>query len=259
MKIHLISDLHGEYANYKHPAPSAADIVVALGDIHTKKRTIPYLQTLFPNHPVIFVPGNHDYYGGQTSNYQADWKEQAEKTNGHITLLIKGHSTTIQNITFIGATLWSNLDLFGRGHYIDNQAAAEDRQYASVRDFKKIRTGPPNVFHKFTGRDYLSLHNEDLRGIHQSLQKAFGKKVLLTHHLPSAAIYNQYTSHHPHLDHYDASNLDELVQQFDAALHGHVHTTLNYQIGNTPTWVNAYGGDNEDQNPKFSPNLLIDI
>ena len=42
----------------------SADIVVLAGDIHVGVHGIEWARRRFPLTPVVYVPGNHEYYGG---------------------------------------------------------------------------------------------------------------------------------------------------------------------------------------------------
>ena len=62
MKIQIYSDLHLEFARFD-PAPSDADVVILAGDIDIKSRGVSWANDTFQC-PVIYVCGNHEYYGG---------------------------------------------------------------------------------------------------------------------------------------------------------------------------------------------------
>lgn len=62
MKLQIYSDLHLEFARFD-PAPSDADVVILAGDIDIKSRGVKWASEVFQC-PVIYVCGNHEYYGG---------------------------------------------------------------------------------------------------------------------------------------------------------------------------------------------------
>ena len=66
MKIQIASDLHLEhlewrFQNYRGVEPTDADVLVLAGDIANGARALELFQD-WPC-PVIYVPGNHEYYG----------------------------------------------------------------------------------------------------------------------------------------------------------------------------------------------------
>ncbi len=62
MKIRILSDLHLEFQDWV-PPKSDVDIVVLAGDIHVGDHGIDWAPRSFPPTPVIYVPGNHEFYG----------------------------------------------------------------------------------------------------------------------------------------------------------------------------------------------------
>jgi predicted phosphodiesterase len=62
MKIRLLSDLHLEFQDWV-PPKSDADVIVLAGDIHPGVRGVEWARRSFPMSPVVYVPGNHEFYG----------------------------------------------------------------------------------------------------------------------------------------------------------------------------------------------------
>ena len=61
MKLHILSDLHTEFASFSAP-DTGADVVILAGDIGVGLDGIQWAASQFPKVPVIYVPGNHEYY-----------------------------------------------------------------------------------------------------------------------------------------------------------------------------------------------------
>ncbi len=62
MRIHLLSDLHNEFDLFE-PEVRDADVVILAGDINVKTRGVEWAKNTFTC-PVLYVPGNHEFYGG---------------------------------------------------------------------------------------------------------------------------------------------------------------------------------------------------
>jgi hypothetical protein len=62
MKVRILSDLHLEFQDWKPPKVDA-DVVVLAGDIHVGARGVDWARRSFPLSPVVYVPGNHEFYG----------------------------------------------------------------------------------------------------------------------------------------------------------------------------------------------------
>ena len=65
MKLHVLSDLHAQFTEYKPnvEAVDAADVIVLAGDFHQGAKVITWARTNFPDRPIIYVAGNHEFYG----------------------------------------------------------------------------------------------------------------------------------------------------------------------------------------------------
>lgn len=62
MKLQIYSDLHTEFSRFD-PAPRDADVLILAGDIDLKSRGVKWANETFQC-PVIYVCGDHEYYGG---------------------------------------------------------------------------------------------------------------------------------------------------------------------------------------------------
>src|SRR5687767_2988927 len=109
MRIHILSDLHLEFASFQ-PSNVDADVVVLAGDIHTGKNGIKWIFKAFPNHPVIYILGNHEFYGQKIPKLTSEIKEAARGTNVHV---LENDRFEIGDFVFLGATLWSDFQLNG--------------------------------------------------------------------------------------------------------------------------------------------------
>lgn len=62
MKLQILSDLHLELSKFE-PFATDADIIVLAGDIALEDNGIIWARAVFPNKEIIYVPGNHEFYG----------------------------------------------------------------------------------------------------------------------------------------------------------------------------------------------------
>jgi predicted phosphodiesterase len=62
MKLHILSDLHVEFESFNPPETEAAVVILA-GDIHVGKKGIDWAKASFSDKYVLYVLGNHEYYG----------------------------------------------------------------------------------------------------------------------------------------------------------------------------------------------------
>ncbi len=61
MKLHILNDLHIEFEDFDPPVTDA-DVVVLAGDIGVGMEGLRWVAARFPDRPVIYVPGNHEFY-----------------------------------------------------------------------------------------------------------------------------------------------------------------------------------------------------
>jgi len=86
------------------------------------------------------------------------------------------------------------------------------------------------------------------------------KNVVVTHHLPSAkSSDSRYRDSSLNPAYY--SHLDEWIEERDIALwvHGHTHVSNDYMIGDTRVVCNPRGYYMHDENPNFSPSLVVEV
>jgi predicted phosphodiesterase len=62
MKLHILSDLHTEFADFV-PPETDADTIILAGDIGVGVEGVRWAARYYPDRPVIYVPGNHEFYG----------------------------------------------------------------------------------------------------------------------------------------------------------------------------------------------------
>jgi 3',5'-cyclic AMP phosphodiesterase CpdA len=78
MKLRVLSDLHLEFLDWTPPAVEA-DVVVLAGDIHGGVRGVEWARRQFPDTPVIYVPGNHEFYGGRLQDVLTALRKEARR------------------------------------------------------------------------------------------------------------------------------------------------------------------------------------
>ena len=248
MKIQLLSDLHIEFDEFVLEA-NDADVVVLAGDIHTRDQGLLWALQHIPNKPVLYILGNHEFYGKAYPKLISSLKKIARGTNIQI---LEQDTVTIAGINFIGCTLWTDFELFG-----DPRLAGYECQQI-MNDFRKIILSPK--YSKLRSLDVASIHRQSLNWIKTELKRHQGTtNVVITHHAPSPASL-------PDANQADISNaayvsrLDPVVEKFapNYWLHGHLHNSSNYKIGSCNVVCNPRGYPGE-RNPQFVESLIIDI
>ena len=201
---------------------------------------------------IIYVPGNHDYYQSlfQWENHKADIEAHAVG----VTFLVR-KSIIIQNVNFIGATLWTDFNL----NRNVKKAIAECKD--QFNDFISISYIERGGIVDFTPKHIIREHRKDLKFIESSLHCKPDNMptVVVTHHLPSRrSIDPKYINDETNPAF--ASNLDWLIKKYqpDVWVHGHTHKACDYKIGKTRVICNPVGYDFE-YNTGYNPNLVIEL
>ncbi|GIX22082.1 MAG: serine/threonine protein phosphatase [Gammaproteobacteria bacterium] len=223
MRLLVFSDLHLEFGPIELP-PLDCDVVVAAGDIDVGTRAVPFLDAL--GKPVIYVAGNHEYWGGELSASVAALRAACRGTRVHF---LERNQVTIGGVTFYGCTLWTD---FGR----DAEAIALGREL--MNDFEWIRVGE----RLFTPEDMVTEHEAARRWLGKALgRRRGGRRVVVTHHAPSLRSWG-FGPDDP-LRYAYCNRLDEWLagRDIDLWIHGHVHHPSDYTILDTRVVCNPRG------------------
>lgn len=253
MKLHILSDLHIEFSNYELPVQEA-DVLVLAGDIGNGLNGLVYAMNQKKNYRhVIYVPGNHEFYGHHLSKLSLEMKEFVKKSG---VILLDNDTVEIDGVSFIGSTLWTDFRLYGDklehiGYYM-NKAAS------SLNDFNQIRYA--TFWFQPSHCATLSIAAQEF--IKKELEKNENKtKVVITHHCPSQKSIAEKYLGNP-INPCFANNLDTLVEKADIWIHGHTHESFDYSIGDCRVVCNPRGyskHQDKQENINFNPDLVIEV
>ena len=213
MKIQIYSDLHLEFARFD-PVPIDADVVILAGDIDIKSRGVSWANDTFQC-PVIYVCGNHEYYGGHIGHTLRKMKDAALP---HVHVL-ENEMLILDGTRFLVTTAWTDYSSTG------DVVAAKRIAWDLMNDFLVIRAD----------LDYRRLRPDDLVAksmrahlwLTQELNRPFdGKTVVVTHHAP---VLDHLGDDHPgHLAAAYANDWSELLSKADLWIHGHTHFAADF-------------------------------
>jgi 3',5'-cyclic AMP phosphodiesterase CpdA len=133
MKLRVLSDLHLEFQDWR-PPKAPADVIVLAGDIHAGIDGILWGRTHFPESPVIYVPGNHEFYGREM---QATLTELRHAAKTHRVHMLDGDAVVVEGVRILGATLWTDFALYGAEPSVVARAKAIAQQ--AMADYYVIR------------------------------------------------------------------------------------------------------------------------
>lgn len=243
MRVQILSDLHLEYDRdggeaFAHTVPVLGDVLILGGDLIPLRAADPVRRVLrwfcdrFAH--VIFVLGNHEYYGTHPADAQALLAACAQKIpNLHV---LNPGVVSIDGIRFVGATLW----------FPDTPDEVLYR--STLNDFRLIADFVPWVH---------DTHVEHLAFLKTNIRPG---DVVVTHHLPHPrSIAPQYAG--SSLNRFFlAEDAAGLVERSGARLwiHGHTHVPCDYVIGKTRVVCNPRGYPGESSN-SFKPGCVATL
>lgn len=83
MRILVLSDLHNEFTVFE-PAKAEVDVIVLAGDIDTGDKGILWARQNWPNSRIVYVVGNHEYYGHDYAETLAWLRQTAMAQDVHL-------------------------------------------------------------------------------------------------------------------------------------------------------------------------------
>ena len=253
MRLQILSDLHLEHFDDERDIPLAhADAVVLAGDIHSFDRGLEWAASRFGDVPVLYVPGNHEFYGGQIAALRQRMRATARRLGIH---LLDNDALILDGVRFLGTTLWSDFRL-----YDDAPEHDRERTYAKaiafMPDFSIVEEPPGETF---TPEASMALHRQARAWLEAMLAEPHaGPIVVVSHHAPLAqCIPAQYRG--DALSPAFASPLEALMGKMTLWIHGHVHEPVSLVMAGTRVIANPGGYPDEFDPPLFQPELVIEV
>jgi predicted phosphodiesterase len=253
MKLNILSDLHLSQGELAPPA-NDADVVILAGDIARPAEAVAWASRL--GKPVLYVPGNHEFYGGSLASSVAQLKRLCQGTPIRV---LDDESELIGGVRFLGSTLWTDFLLFGEGA---GRQAAMEQALRYMRDFSRIRlhdAGPALLTPQHAAllfQRHCAWLSQQLAAVHD------GPTVVITHHAPARA------SIHPRfegslLNACFVSDAEHLLdgRRVRLWIHGHTHDSFDYVLNGTRVVCNprGYARDDVNENAAFDPDFTVEI
>jgi predicted phosphodiesterase len=250
MRLNVLSDLHLSLGPLALPKTDA-DVVVLAGDIARPKEAIAWASAFAQ--PVLYVPGNHEFYGGSIAGTVAELKRLSADSNIHV---LDDDQVAIEGVRFLGTTLWTDFMLFGQG---ERRAAAMQAAKRFMRDFSRIRLGES----RFTPEASAALFARHAAWLAAKLaQPHAGPTVVITHHAPSRKSIHPRFANSP-LNACFVSDAEHLIDGRRAGLwiHGHTHDSFDYVVNGTRVLCNprGYAKDGVNENSLFDARLSVEV
>lgn len=260
MRLLIYSDLHNEFEPFESDPylTGIADVIVLAGDIDLNIRGVTWAKSLSiaaGDKPIIMVAGNHEFYGGHFDQALVDMRAAAAGSQVH---LLENDEIIIDDVRFLGCTLWTDFELHGAG---ESMRVAADEAGRRMNDFRKIAYGAggetPRLLEPL---DTIRRHHASRDWLASKLAMPFaGPTIVVTHYAPSSqSIADRFKS--SPLSPAFASNLESMMgPEIALWVHGHVHDSFDYEINGTRIVCNPRGYIPADPNPEFIKAMLVEV
>lgn len=279
MKLYVTSDIHLEFGDCVIKNEDNVDVLILSGDImlahilhefpeknyvqlpetstntrqHTAQRFRKFLkQCSFQFPHVIYIAGNHEFYHSSwPKGLQHLRDECATFPNVYF---MENDSRTIDDCTFIGCTLWTDMN---RGdpltlHTVEGMM--NDFRIIRNSDLKYMPLRPAHV---------AKAHRDSVEYIRTVTEGKYDTKFVVVGHMaPSRMSTHPRYADQALMNGAYSSSLDEFIMdrpQIKLWTHGHTHEDFDYMIGSTRVVCNPRGYDGYEERVNTWKPKLIEI
>jgi hypothetical protein len=277
MQLQLLSDLHLEVepSFIAQPAPGA-DILILAGDVGGQGQgdgkgsklpgTDPFgLERFSPRLgywpvPVLYVPGNHEYDGGDFDATHAALRDECTRLG--ITWLER-ETLVLQGVRFVGTTLWSDFESLSKWpeHLpgaLTRNLKMRDKAYGAA-NFYLRKAGITRGGSLMEAQAIAALSLECQAWLFSQLKTPFeGKTVVVTHFAPSLKSADPRFGIQPGTAGF-CNALDDWLAHAQLWLHGHLHCAHDYTLNGCRVVANPLGYAQRGEQVAFQPQLLIKV
>ena len=259
MKLAICSDLHLEFGDIILKN-AGADVLILGGDIMTAQELHDFkaddtkfadeltrrataeryreflarCSSEFPH--VIYIAGNHEFYHGKYPDAYNYLEAECQAFN-NVYFLEQGKKE-IADVTFIGATLWTDMNNSDRTTLLIVQEM--------MNDYRIVRNSNRN-YARLTPSDTVVRHKNTLEYIKSTIKSDPNKKyVVVGHHAPHKLSVKPRYAEDIEMNGAYSSDLENFITgypQIALWTHGHTHDQFDYYVGNTRIVCNPRGYD----------------
>ncbi|MFV9475345.1 metallophosphoesterase [Advenella sp. RU8] len=242
LKVGIHSDLHTEFSACTITNLPELDVLVLagdMGDLSSMAHFLGRIRREAPGLPVLYVLGNHEYYGLEFEKAKQYYRQLCE---AYQVTLLDNEVVQIGDVLFVGSTLWTDFSLAGQAD-ISMQWARK-----KIPDFRKIHCYSANgSLVAMQPANTVKEYKKACAFIREALlseNKAVRKKVVVSHFLPAFELLA--TAYRQDADAliqsaYWATDIPHLYQLADVWIYGHSHDCIETTVGATRFLSNQRG------------------
>jgi predicted phosphohydrolase len=250
LRLWILSDLHLEHGAFSPPDVDA-DAVILAGDTAPGTAGIEWAREHFDGLPVLYIAGNHEFYGQDFPGLTDRLRKAAEGSPVHV---LENDEVVIDGVRFLGCSMWSDFDFAG----VENRSRSMAVAQRLVNDYKQITRS--ELDRQLEPTDTREAHLASRAWLSERLAEHHdGPTVVLTHHAPIvrerpqnrvlAALGGAF-----------ASDLSELMsaETVDLWIFGHIHRAIDVNVDGTRVLSNQRGYPHEPV-AGFEPGLVVEL
>jgi predicted phosphodiesterase len=233
VRLHVLSDLHAEFAAFA-PQPLDADVVVLAGDTALGTRGVGLARRWFGERPVLLVAGNHEYYRHALPALTGELRAAAA---GSSVRVLENDELVLGGVRFLGCTLWSDFLAAGTAERARSMAVSG----RLLNDYEVVEWSEGG--RALRPEDTLRLHEASRRWLEERLATRHdGTTVVITHHAPLVRRLPQTPVERALVGAF-ASDLGALMGRERVALwiYGHTHRAADFEVAGTRLLSNPRG------------------
>ncbi|HEX7891735.1 MAG TPA: metallophosphoesterase [Ramlibacter sp.] len=271
MKIQLMSDLHLEGHPHYRPRPAPeAELLVLAGDIGSYQSG-----TLLQDHdfglapfspkqgwpvPVLYVPGNHEYDALDFDHTHARLRETCERLG--ITWLER-EVLVRDRVRFVGTTLWADFDALvhkpGQPEPTLQEALKQRHKAFRAANYYLKKAAAMRHGQMMLAEGWREQALVCEAWLRDALAQPFdGTTVVVTHFAPSLRSADPRYGETPATAGF-CNSLEDLMQQADFWLHGHLHCQHDYVEGRCRVVANTLGYARKGEQEGFRETFVLDL
>lgn len=273
LKIDFLSDLHMEInPNPRLLWPKEPGNVLILGgdttcyrffdprrtdaDSRSMRKRFDRLMEFTFNHyeRVLYLPGNHEYYGYTFIGADEEFSKRTLTANWCMQV-VNNDVIVIDDVVIICATLWTDFDNHNPMTMLAVTEAMNDFRVIQYKRDEDVTYQDRHQFggtyrNRLTGLQVLDEHIKSVAFIQAAIKTYPDKKiVVVTHHCPSLQSHSVHRFGDTTLKFGYCSSLEPMILDSRILywIHGHTHYNVNYMIGDCNVISSMYGYDGYDR------------
>ena len=249
MRLQVLSDLHLERSPFTAPAANA-DAVVLAGDTARGTRGISWAREWAGELPVLYVAGNHEFYGHSAPALVDELRAAAA---GSRVIVLENDEVVLGGVRFLGCTLWSDFDYDGEEH----RAHSMDLCRRVVNDYEHITYSPTGE--TLAPDDTRAFHLDSRGWLAERVQQPHdGPTVVITHHAPLIRRRPPSATLRAIAGAFVSDLTDLMGDPVALWIFGHTHLVADLEVNGTRVLSNPRGYPNQPA-ADFEEGLVIEV